>query len=114
MAEPFLSALSQCVSSLRPSTWTATELEVRHFFSGAALYANGKICASLTPVGLGIKLPASDRERLIARGEGTELRYFDRAPVKKGYVLLPASVLDDEDAAKKLLEASLRHLGFSA
>ena len=54
------------------------EVEVRHFFSGAAAYANGHICLSLTPVGLAMKLPDDDRARLMSEG-GTPLRYAGRA-----------------------------------
>lgn len=85
-------------------------LECKHFFSGAALYADGKICASLTPAGFGLKLPVEVRNRLIDDGDGDELRYFEKAPVKRKYVALSPSVLDDPERLKPLLELSISYV----
>ena len=85
-------------------------LECKHFFSGAALYVNGRICASLTPAGFGLKLPADVRDRLIKEGKGTELRYFEKAPVKKEYVSLSQPVANDPDELRPLLELSIEHV----
>jgi len=53
MAQPYLEQLKGLVRIVnRPGT----DLVCKHFFSGAALYANGKMCASLSPAGLGFKL----------------------------------------------------------
>lgn len=60
MAEPYLEMMSQKITSLKLATPEWIQLECRHFFNGAALYANGKICASLAPAGFGLKLPAND------------------------------------------------------
>ena len=61
MAEPYLSGLLEKISVFDLQTLDKdgleVELEARHFFGGAALYANGKICASWTPAGFGLKLP---------------------------------------------------------
>jgi hypothetical protein len=84
MAAPYLKLLSRKITSLELPTSEEVLLECKHFFSGAALYANGKSCASLTPAGFGLKLPAEVRNRLIEEGDGQELRYFETAPVKKG------------------------------
>jgi TfoX/Sxy family transcriptional regulator of competence genes len=63
-------------------------IECKHFFSGAAAYANGRIFMTLTSVGLALKLSAESRESLIAEG-ARPLRYFPTGPVKKGYVVVP-------------------------
>ena len=107
MAEPYLTTLSRKIAELELPASEGIVLECKHFFSGAALYANGKICASLTPAGFGLKLPAEVRERLITEGEGQELRYFEKAPVKKEYVALSASAVDDPEKLKSLLELSI-------
>ena len=60
---------------------------VKHFFSGAALYINGVICASLSPVGLAIKLPENDVKLLISSGQAKPLKYFPKGHIKKGYVV---------------------------
>ncbi|MCH9021042.1 MAG: TfoX/Sxy family protein [Proteobacteria bacterium] len=71
-------------------------VEIKHFFSGAAAYANGRICISLTTVGLAMKLPQDGCARLIEDG-ARPLRYFPNAPVKRQYVIVPEDLHEDED-----------------
>ncbi len=61
MAQPYLDELSQKLREWNPSRPRGVELECKHFFSGAALYANGEIAASLSPAGLALKLPEATR-----------------------------------------------------
>ena len=81
MAEPYLTLLAQIVDRLGPLQVGSAKLESKHFFSGAALYANGKIIASLSPAGFAIKLPADRRRSLIEEGKGTEFRFFPNGQV---------------------------------
>jgi TfoX/Sxy family transcriptional regulator of competence genes len=107
MAQPYLDMLSKMITNLGIPSSVDASLECKHFFSGAALYANGKICASLTPAGFGLKLPADVRNRLIEDGEGNELRYFETAPVKKEYITLSQSVVDNLERLKQLVNLSI-------
>ena len=110
MAEPYLKMLSRKIAALDLFASDEVQLECKHFFSGAALYANGTICASLTPAGFGLKLPAKVRDRLIQEGEARELRYFAKAPIKRQYVALPESMVDDLTALRSLLELSIEYV----
>ena len=65
MAEPYLTRLAQIIGELGPLQAGAATPEFRHFFSGVALYANGKVFASLSPAGFAVKLPADTRRSLI-------------------------------------------------
>ena len=94
MAQPFLENLKVLASQHLKEQ---SDIECKHFFSGAALYANGLICASLTPVGLAFKLPDDLCCELIESGAASPLRYFAKSPVKKGYVLFPD--FDDLDGS---------------
>ena len=58
-------------------------------FSGAALYAEGRICISLTPAGLAIKLPEQTKDGLFLKRTAVPLRYFPEGPVKKEGALFP-------------------------
>jgi len=62
-------------------------LEVKHFFSGAALYVDGKFCVSWSPVGLAFKLPEPEVSNLINSGKAKSLKYFPNGNIKKGYAL---------------------------
>ena len=109
MAEPYLERLSQIVSGFRPLFIDGVMLETKHFFGGAALYANGKICASLSPAGLAIKLPSEFRQSLIQDGEGKEFRFFAWGPVKREYVALSESILQDDETLGRLIAMSVSY-----
>jgi TfoX/Sxy family transcriptional regulator of competence genes len=100
MATAYLEKLSRLIADLEIEARVDAELETRHFFSGAALYANNSICASWSPVGLAFKLPENEVTRLIDSGEARPLIYFAKGPVKKGYVLFE----DPESSEKTLWE----------
>ena len=86
------------------------KLEIKHFFSGAALYANGKILASLSPAGFAIKLPANRRQKLIEGGKGREFRFFPKGPIKKGYVALSDLIISDDEALRDLIKLSVIYI----
>jgi len=103
MAEPYLTLLAQIVDRLEPLQVGDAKLESRHFFSGAALYANGKIFASLSPAGFAVKLPADKRKSLIEEGKGTEFRFFPSGPIKREYVALSEATIADEESLRELI-----------
>jgi hypothetical protein len=84
MAHPYLEQLQGLVSEAGIGD---VDLDCKHFFSGAALYAGGKICATYTPVGLAFKLPRARCKELIAVKLAVPLCYFKGAPAKSGYAL---------------------------
>jgi TfoX/Sxy family transcriptional regulator of competence genes len=110
MAEPYLEMLTKKIDSLKFLTSEEIRLECKHFFSGAALYANGKICASLTPAGFGLKLPAEVRSRLIEEGDAEELRYFEKAPAKKEYIVVSKTTVDDSERLTSFLNQSVGYV----
>ena len=110
MAQPYLGQLDDLVDELGFGE-VGRSLECRHFFGGAALYVDGRICVSLTPVGLAVKLPLAPRQAMLADGRGRPLRYFRGGKVKKQYVVLSEAVAADLSAVRALLETSFRFVG---
>lgn len=103
MAEPYLSDLRVLAEDWRSAGDRLGALECRHFFSGAAVYRDGAIVASLTPVGLAFKVPDDVRDRLLDSGRAAPLRYFPEAPIKQHYVLFAdPGAIDATDAANLL------------
>ena len=100
-------ALEALVRGLSTDPAAAT-VQCRPFFGGAAAYASGRIFATLTAAGLGVKLPAAVRTELLAAGAATELRYFPRGHVKRDYVLFARWETDPPTTAAHLL-AALQH-----
>ena len=106
MAEPYLQNLRGLLDRLAPIAGVTQDLICKHFFAGAAAYAEGRIFMTLTPVGLAVKLPPARRDALLAAG-GRPLRYFPGAPVKKAYVLLPDEAASDDQALARLIAESV-------
>ncbi len=110
MAQRYLNQLTDGLRLWRPTRPRGVTLECKHFFSGAALYANGKIAASLTPAGLALKLPEATRLDLFRSRKGRRLRYFAKGPIKKDYVVLSRSTASDASEVRRLLSASIRYV----
>ena len=109
MAEEYLVRLSVLVDKAAPGK-IKSNLECKHFFSGAAVYAQGRICMSLTPAGFAIKLPAESRNTLIKEQGAKQLRYFPKGPIKKDYVVLPKAVLNDIKALRNWMNVSIEYV----
>ncbi len=107
MAREYLSRLVELIRPATSGRFGNVKLECKHFFSGAAVYANGKVCISLTPVGFAIKLPGESRNALLKQKGAEHLRYFPKGPIKKEYVILPKAMLKDKRALRHWVRASI-------
>jgi len=87
VAIKYLEALNKLIDETNIKAEINSIIETKHFFSGAALYHNQKLCASLSPVGLAFKLADDEVESLINSGKAQALRYFPTGHIKKGYAL---------------------------
>jgi len=87
MAKIYFEKLSKLISELDIENELLNQIEVKHFFTGAALYIDQTICVSWSPVGLAFKLPKLDVDRLITSGKAIPLQYFPKGHIKKGYAL---------------------------
>jgi len=110
VAKIFLDQLSRIIDRTTSGRVGSVRVECKHFFSGAAVYASGRICASLTPVGFAIKLPKESRDILLKRRGVKPLRYFAKGPVKKEYVVLPKALSGDPNSLRGLLEISIAYV----
>jgi TfoX/Sxy family transcriptional regulator of competence genes len=108
MTQPYLDRLSEKLRELKLKAPRGVRLECKHFFSGSALYANGRIAASLTPAGLALKLPQATRLELFRSRKATRLRYFTKGPVKKDYAVLSRSTAANVAEVRQLLKSSIR------
>ena len=110
MAKAYIRKLSELVERAAPENIDDIRLEVKHFFSGAAVYANGKICITLTPVGLALKLPEKDILPLIKEEGAKPLQYFPEGPIKKEYVLLPGSIVGNSKKLQHWVKLSIEYV----
>ena len=110
MAKEYLEQLSTIMNRVTARRFSNVKFECKHFFSGAAVYADGRICISLTPAGFAIKLPENQRNILLQK-KGTKcLRYFPKAPIKKDYVLLPDSMLKDTKTLRRWVKLTVEYV----
>jgi len=107
MTKQHLEQLNILIAPAISGRFTDAKLECKHFFSGAALYANGRICISLTPVGFALKLQEELRIRLLKQRGVKHLQYFLKGPIKKDYVVLPKSILKDTRTFRRLVRNSI-------
>ena len=107
--DAYLKDLAALLGRAAPASGQNAEIEARHFFGGAAAYADGRIFISLTPAGLALKLPEADRAVLRQQG-ATPLRYFPKAPIKKDYVVLPDAIAGDGAALAGWIEKSVGYV----
>ena len=99
MAKEYLTRLKALLEPTLRKLEPGVKVEIKHFFSGAAAYADGRICITLTPAGLAMKLPEISRAKLLKSG-AKALRYFPKAPIKKDYLVLPPSIRNDKRKLK--------------
>jgi TfoX/Sxy family transcriptional regulator of competence genes len=107
MAEAQLRTLRSLLGRLVANLDRKDTIECKHFFSGAAAYAHGRIFMTLTTVGLALKLPKDSRELLIGKG-AKPLRYFSKGPIKKDYVVVPKALANDEETLASWIRESIR------
>jgi TfoX/Sxy family transcriptional regulator of competence genes len=109
MAAPYLQELEALLANTAATIGSETNIDARHFFSGAAAHAEGRMFISLTPAGLALKLSEADRDILYGMG-GRPLKYFPKAPVKKDYLVLPDAIAADDAALAGWIEKSVAHV----
>lgn len=96
MSKHYVDKLTGLISTLDFGDELGAELTVKHYFNGAAVYADKTMCASWSPVGLAFKLAPVEVTELIASGQAKPLKYFAKGRIKKGYALF-----DDPQSKQK-------------
>jgi len=110
VAEPYLGRLKALITKTTDGRYIDVEFDCRHFFGGAAAYANGNIFASLTPVGLALKLPPDAQATVLKMDGASPLRYFPKAPIKKEYAVLPSEIVEDIGSCHYWFDISVTHV----
>ena len=110
MAKEYLQQLAALIRQSTSGRFRDVKLECKHFFSGAAVYADGRICISLTPVGFAIKVPEESRHILMNEEGARHLRYFHKGPIKREYVVLPKAMLRDGKTLQRWVKVSIEYV----
>ena len=73
-------------------------LTFRPMFGGILAYADGKPVASLSDVGLALKLAPAEQDALLKIKGAKRLQYAPGKPPSKTYIVIPPSLLKDRAA----------------
>ena len=109
MAKKYFEKLSGLILRLNIEKEIDYQIEVKHLFTGAALYANEVVCASWSPAGLAFKLPKKEVASLISSGKAMSLKYFPKGHVKKGYALFESPENSKSSRWKAYLVKAIKH-----
>jgi TfoX/Sxy family transcriptional regulator of competence genes len=82
----------------------------RPMFGGILGYCDGKPFASLSDVGLALKLAPTEQERLLLEAGAERLRYEPDAPASKQYIVVPKEFLTDSERLAEWLDNSLAYV----
>jgi TfoX/Sxy family transcriptional regulator of competence genes len=94
---------SVCAAAAPPDL----ELTFKPMFGGIMAYAGGKVFASLSDVGLALKLAGKDRDDLLAAPGAEPLQYEPSQPPSKSYVVVPEPLLSDALALRPWIVRSV-------
>lgn len=83
------------------------DLAFRPMFGGIMGYAEGKPFASLSDVGLALKLSGEAHDALLMLPGAAPLRYAPDQPASKSYVLVPEGMLADREALRAWISRSV-------
>ena len=74
------------------------DLSFKSIFGGVTGYVKGTVFASLSNIGLALKLSAIDQAALLMEEGAKRLRYEPDAPESKQYIVVPKALQDDSEA----------------
>jgi len=78
-------------------------------FGGIGVYANDKMCVSLSDIGLAVKLAPAEQEALLKLKGAKRLQYEPSQPPSKTYIVVPEAMLADRKALGHWLAVSAAH-----
>ena len=85
------------------------ELTFKPMFGGTCAYVQGRVFASLSDVGLALKLPPDAQAALLKEPDAKRLRYEPGAPESKTYVVVPPEINADPEALANWVAQSMEY-----
>jgi len=113
MTESALSSLNQMEDRFSQAAEAHAldgELTFKPMFGGVCAYVSGRVFASLSDIGLALKLPPAAQADLLALDGAKRLQYEPDAPPSKQYVVVPPAMQADTDALAVWLGRSVEYV----
>ena len=108
--ETNLEAMQEQLASAADCLTVQRDWTFKPMFGGVCGYADGRIFASLSNIGLALKLAPDTQEKLLSLEGAKRLRYEPDAPESKQYIVVPESLCADEKALAVWLERSVDYV----
>lgn len=99
-------ALQKAVEAVTPNL----KISFRAMFGGAGAYAYGQYFASLSDVGLALKLPSEAQAELLKMPGAKRLQYDDSMPPSKQYIVVPETTLHNPERLGVWVTKSLAYV----
>ena len=87
-----------------------TEIEFKPMFGGQCAYFRGRIFASLSNIGLALKLSPAAQEGMLAVEGAKRLQYEPGSPPSKQYIVVPPALLSEAAAWNDWFKQSVEYV----
>ncbi|MCC6314136.1 MAG: TfoX/Sxy family protein [Thermomicrobiales bacterium] len=110
MSDDLFAPMRQALERAMDESAPDAGLRVRKMFGGVGVYAHERMFASLSNVGLALKLDAAGRAALLREPGARPLQYEPDGPVSATYVVVPARIWRDPVAFLPWVSGSAAHV----
>ena len=110
MSEHSLDTLQNQLSQAAEAHALDGELTFKPMFGGVCAYIGGRVFASLSDIGLALKLPPEAQAELLALDGAKRLQYAPDAPPSKQYIVAPPSMQSDPAVLSPWLARSVEYV----
>ena len=98
MSEPSLNEMQDRLSRAAEARSLDRDLTFKPMFGGVCAYTGGRVFASLSDIGLALKLPPDAQAEMLTHPGAKRLQYEPDAPPSKQYIVVPPPMQTDTDA----------------
>ncbi len=110
MANEAVEALKDRLLAAADSVAPDLEVEFKAMFGGACAYVRGRVFASLSNVGLALKLPPEAQEELLKQAGAKRLQYSEEDPPSRQYIVVPPVTLERLESLAEWVRRSVEHV----
>src|SRR5262245_33989910 len=102
--------LDQMQAQLLAAAAPGAEITFKPMFGGACAYVRDRVFASLSNIGLALKLAPADQDEMLKEKGAERLRYEPDAPASKQYIVVPPRLRKDAAALTEWVKRSVDHV----
>ena len=110
MSDPSLNEMQDRLSQAAEAHMPDGELTFKAMFGGVCAYTQGRVFASLSNIGLALKLPPDAQAELLAEEGAKRLQYEPDAPPSKQYIVVPPPMQTDPAVLAVWLARSVEYV----